>query len=253
MHADLPQLYAKEKCLADKIVVSSPFEAKKLTDGYHYRADELITSGMPELELLNVKQQPFKRLLFMPSWRAAYIGGFVNNERAADEAVFKSSVFYKTVSELINDEKLIEFLETNDFYLDIKSHPVFSCYDRFFESKNVRVTFTGASVCPADYPLLITDFSSCVFDFVYLRRPVIYFMPDYELFLSGALHSYCTLDLPLEEGFGQLTRTVGELVDALKKTAENGFQPEQKYLDRMDAFFDCRSVPHRKLLYESFK
>ncbi len=253
MHADLPQLYAREKCLADKIVVSSPFEKAKLTNGYHYRDDELILSGMPELELLDDKQTPFRRLLYMPSWRAAYIGGFVNNSRVADETVFKSSTFYKAVSEWLSSESLANFLEENDLYLDVKSHPIFSCYDRFFEPKSRRVTFTGAHICPTDYPLLITDFSSCVFDFVYLRRPVIYFMPDYELFLSGALHNYCALDLPLEEGFGELTRTPEELMDALKKAAGNEFRPENKYLERMEAFFDCRREPHRKLLYESFK
>lgn len=253
MHADLPKLYAKEKCIADKIVVSSPFEKKKLTNGYHYRDDDLIPCGMPELELLNDDRKPFRRLIYMPSWRAAYIGGFVNNTRAASEAVFKGSDFYKAVSELINSGKLSEFLREYDMYLDIKSHPVFSCYDKFFEIKNDRVTFTAAKICPADYPMLITDFSSCVYDFVYLRRPVVYFIPDYELFLSGALHSYCSLDVPLEEGFGALTRTAGELVDELKKTAANGFMPEQKYKDRMEAFFDCRKAPHRKLLYESCK
>ncbi|NLO46369.1 MAG: glycosyltransferase [Clostridiales bacterium] len=253
MHADLPHLYAKEKCLADKIVVSSRFEKEKLKNSYHYRDDELIESGMPELEVLDEKHEPFGRLLYMPSWRASYIGGFIKSSRAADELVFRSSDFYKAVSNLLRSEGLAAFLAKNNLCLDIKSHPIFRCYDRFFENKNDRISFVSSGVCAADYPLLITDFSSCVFDFVYLRRPVIYFVPDYELFLSGALHNYSSLDIPLEEGFGAMAHTVGELVGELEKIVDNGFQADPKYKNRMDSFFDCRGVSHRKLLYDSLK
>lgn len=37
----------------------------------------------------------------------------------------------------------------------------------------------------ADYKAFVTDFSSFVFDFAYLNRPIMYFVPDYPQFKSG--------------------------------------------------------------------
>ena len=43
----------------------------------------------------------------------------------------------------------------------------------------------GAHVDIEDYKMFITDFSSFVFDFACLCRPVLYFVPDYGQFKAG--------------------------------------------------------------------
>lgn len=56
----------------------------------------------------------------------------------------------------------------------------------------------GAHVDIEDYTMFITDFSSFVFDFACLCRPVLYFVPDYGQFKAGMNH-YRELDLPFEK------------------------------------------------------
>ena len=99
---------------------------------------------------------------------------------------------------------------------------------------------------------MITDYSSIVFDFVYLQRPILYFVPDYEQFRAGVTHSYFKLDLPLEEGFGEVTETADELVSCLEKLAANKFVPEKVYDDRMKNFFITKEN-HCEKLYELLK
>ena len=81
-------------------------------------------------------------------------------------------------------------LEKNDLYLDFKNHPIFKCYNHLFDIKNDRVCTDNFDTNMDEYRLMITDYSSIVFDSVYLNCPVLYFVPDYELFLAGVSHNY---------------------------------------------------------------
>ena len=104
-----------------------------------------------------------------------------------------------------------------------------------------------------DYLAMITDYSSVVFDFVYLSRPIIYFVPDYDQFRAGVTHGYHKLDLPLEEGFGDITLTSAELIESVRKLAENNFEADPVYKKRMDDFFGERDTKHCDRLYNLIK
>ena len=97
---------------------------------------------------------------------------------------------------------------------------------------------------------MITDFSSIVFNFVYLQRPIVYFAPDYELFRSGMTHSYKRLDIPLENGFGPLTESADALLDELEALLKNGMKPDEKYIQRGAEFFPYRDH-HCERLYQA--
>ncbi len=235
MHACLPLLYSRERCLADRIVVTTEFERKKLVERYHYRPDDII-SVTPPARLIDIGEKQ-RRILYMPSWRSAYVGELCADGREKNDENFKKSDFYRSVEKLISSKKLADILEKNDVEIEIKSHPNFRCYDDLFESGSDRIKFIKGVAGLGDYSALVTDFSSCVFDYLPLRRPVIYFVPDYEEYRSGALHSYNGTDLPMEKGFGKLTQSVDELLAEIKKLIENDFEISDEYADRMKSFY----------------
>ena len=86
------------------------------------------------------------------------------------------------------------------------------------------------------YKAFITDFSSFQFDFVNLKRPIVYFVPDMDEFRAG-LHTYRELDLKHEDAFGKLCLNGNELVDEIVKLINNNFEMEHIYKERMDKFF----------------
>ena len=88
----------------------------------------------------------------------------------------------------------------------------------------------------SDYRVFITDYSSWVFDFVYLKRTVAYFLPDKTEFKAG-LNGYRELDLPLEDGFGPLSRTGQELIDTVSSIILNDGKPDEVFRQRMENFF----------------
>lgn len=253
LHANLPHLYAKEKSNVDKIVISSEFERKNFQEIYRFKENDLIFSGMPRFDTIDVTKPAKRKILFSPSWRKNLIGEYLNNTRALLPEKFLASPFYKETMSFLNSQELADLLEKHDLTLDFKNHPIFRDYDKYFKVDNPRINVTQDGINMQDYLVMITDYSSVVFDFVYLSRPIIYFVPDYEQFLAGITHSYSKLDLPLEEGFGDITQSGEELLNAVKTLAENDFKANPVYQKRTDDFFGERDLKHCDRLYNLVK
>lgn len=253
LHASLKDMYAKERCIIDKVVVSSDFEVKNFTENYGYRECDLIKSGMPRYDFMEIGGEKKNRIIFSPSWRGNLIGTLVNGTREERREAFLASDFYKEISALLNSERLHKILEENNLYLDFRNHPIFRCYDKYFNVKNSRIRLDGFDTGMDEYCLMITDYSSIVFDAVYLNCPVIYFVPDYDKFRAGVSHGYRKLDLPMEEGFGPLTQTADELLCQLEIFIENGFAVREPYRSRTDGFFFYKDKNCRDRIYQAIK
>lgn len=251
LHATLKNMYAKERCIIDKVVVSSAFEVENFVKNYGYDECDLIKCGMPRYDSFRMGAEKKNRIVFSPSWRGNLIGPLINNSREEKPQVFLDSDFYKAVNEFLNSERLEKLLEKYDLYLDFKNHPIFKCYNSLFEITNKRVCIDGFDTNQDEYRLMITDYSSIVFDSVYMNCPIIYFVPDYDQFSAGVSHGYRKLDLPLEEGFGPFTMTADELLDSLEEYAANNFEPVEPYKSRMESFFLYKDDNCRDRLYEA--
>lgn len=251
LHAHLPLMYAKECCSADRIVVSSAFEKQNFINNYGYAAADIIESGMPRYDTIDCDKPSKNTILFCPSWRSNLIGGLVNNEREPKREEFLASAFYSNLMNFLNSPELAALLEEYDLYLDYRNHPIFRVYDPLIHADSPRVRILSGEYALDEYRLMITDFSSIVFDFVYLGRPIVYFVPDYALFEEGVTHNYNALDLPFKEGFGEFTQTAEELLTALSNLVRNGFVPEEMYAERMEKFFLHKDNNQTDRLYEA--
>lgn len=252
LHANLPLLYSKERSNVDKVVVSSTFELENFKNIYNFRDNDLICTGMPRFDAVNTNEKPQRRILFSPSWRKNLIGDYVNNTRVLFEDKFLTSPFFVQINDFLNSDKLAEILEKHDLVLDFKNHPIFSPYNHCFKVDNPRINIVESDIEMQNYALMITDYSSIVFDFVYLQRPILYFVPDYEHFRAGVTHSYYKLDLPLEEGFGEVTETADELLKGLEDIVGNDFKPKAIFDERMRDFFITKEN-HCEKLYNALK
>ncbi len=251
LHASLPWQYGNDRLNIDKVVVSSKFEFENMVKNYAFEENELIPSGMVRLDYIDRTQKPQNKILIAPSWRHYLIGDIKNNRWMPFPDKFVQSEFYNGYIELFESQRLQILLEQYDFELDFKLHPIFECYISQFHIKNDRIHLVEESVELSQYKICITDFSSFVFDFVYCGRPVLYFVPDYEKFKSG-MHTYRELDIPLEDGFGELTIEPDELIDSLENLLKNSCQIPKKYNKKTEDFFTCYDN-HAKRTYEAIR
>lgn len=251
LHASTPWKYTPEALQIDKIVISSYFEEKNFTEKYNFEKDSIIKSGMPRFNYINRAEKPKNRILFAPSWRNYLIKPQVNNYWEPEKDKFIKSDYYFFFNQFLNSPKLEKILAENDLYLDFKIHPIFNAYLHLFEHSNEHVSFVEGTVNDEEYAAFITDFSSFVFDFAYLKRPIIFFVPDYLQFKSG-MGSYRELDLPFEKSFGKLVTDLDSAIDELTHIINHGFVAETVYKERMDNFFlpmkDCCEDLYNQLM-----
>ena len=85
--------------------------------------------------------------------------------------------------------------------------------------------------------LIVTDYSSAVFDFAYLRKPIIYSQFDKEEFFSGN-HTYTKGYFEYErDGFGEVEYDLESTVTRIIEYMEHDCQLKEKYRKRIDNFF----------------
>ena len=216
LHAHLPWKYSYERLDIRSEVISTNYEVENFTENYCFPDSALIKSKMPRYDFIDCDVAPAdNRILLAPSWRKYLIKLRGDGTWVPTREKFLESEFYIETQKFLESKELCDLLEKNDWYLDFKLHPIFAVYNDCFKVDNPRICIASKTE-PSDYKIVITDYSSFVFDFVYLKRAVVYFMPDYAQFKAG-FNDYKELDIPLEEGFGELTKTADELILALSK------------------------------------
>lgn len=239
LHAFLPWKYSSDRVnIIDREVISTSFEVRNMTENYGFRMQDLIPTGMPRYDFIEENASKVeKKILFGPTWRKYLIGMNASTGTFfATPDKFKNSDFFKETYAFLHSKELEECLEKNGWVLDFKLHPIFADYAPLYELNSKYIRIADRSVDEKSYKVFITDFSSYCFDFVYLKRTLMYFVPDDEMFRAG-MNDYRKLDLPLEDGFGPLAHSSEQAVAALKEIIERDGEPDTIYKDRMDGFF----------------
>lgn len=245
LHIDMPWKYAKGKLMADKIVVSTVAE-KALYIKNGFKDKDLIEAGMPRLDMvksdsvLQKKKGPMK-LLYVPSWRFyltvyRHLKGWVVNEQK-----LVRSTYYRGMQELITNSELNQILEKRDCELVVKFHPILQDVRHLFYSDQERITFAMNPIVESEYSLVITDFSSYIYDFLYLGIPVLYYIPDIHEFRCG-MNGYRNF-YPYDSRV-KVSTSVGQAVGEIEK-ALSVLDNQEK----MSIFFQCEST--REAIYQS--
>lgn len=236
LHASLYVQNSAENARAEKVVISSPFEKKNYTEKYNYNPEDLIESSMARYDHIDRKKVPQNKILFAPSWRNYLASNVTASKWSVMRGKIAASDYYKNIQAFIESPKLHEMLEKHDMTLELKLHPIISSATDLFNITSDRIVYAASDVDVADYKIFMTDFSSFVFDYACLVRPILYFVPDYPQFKSGMGH-YRDLDLPFEDAFGPLSLNAEDTVANLEKVLTADCEPEAIYKERMENFY----------------
>ena len=110
-----------------------------------------------------------------------------------------------------NQSNFIEFLKKNNLKSNIQLTSHIFEIRHCIKWQNINF-INNADI--SNYDLIITDYSSIVYDAVYLGKPIVYYCPDIIEFHSG-LNLYCDTLVKMEDGFGPFTSTTEELINVL--------------------------------------
>lgn len=196
--------------------------------------------GAPRYDPLDISKT--KRIISIhPTWRSSIALPPDQSGQRDKNIKFKESPYYNFYQNLINDGGIMKSLEDNDFTLKFYIHPNHKANTSDFTSISPRVKIMKF---PYDYntifsesAIFVTDYSNTVFDFTYLRKPVIFTQYDYADFFKqhGAIEKQ-VFDYE-KNGFGPVCKDYKSSVSTIIKYIESGGIMDKKYLRRADNFF----------------
>ena len=148
---------------------------RKITElGFKARYD-IETGIMARYDHINRETSAKRQILYAPSWRKylTYSPKASNWQLQTDKLV--KSDYFNGILAFLNNEKLSDYLEKNDLELHVKLHPIIAEQGSELVSVScdrIKILNCDVKVKVEEYCAFITDFSSYVFDYACLNRPI---------------------------------------------------------------------------------
>ena len=221
-------------------------------ENYHYKENNIWLTGFARFDRLYDDSQ--KQITIMPTWRKYLMGRWdINTDAWTLADNFTESDFFVFYNSLLNDERLVSAARKYGYNIAFFPHPTLQPHLNLFDKSEV-VSFVDSKTAYKDIyahsSLILTDYSSAVFDFSYLRKPIVYAHFDSKEFFSGD-HVYQQGYFDYErDGFGEVEYDLESTVNRIIEYIENGCQLKEMYRERIDKFFMFSDQNNCQRIYE---
>jgi CDP-glycerol glycerophosphotransferase (TagB/SpsB family) len=231
-------------------VTSSKREYQSILDyDYFYDSSVVKLTGLPRYDKLN--NNPENKIALAPTWRQ-YLASKASDADRHYSETFKETYYFRYYQAFLKHERLNRVLKANNLTMQFYIHPSFKAqYVDFTPGECVEV-----KKVPYDYKkvksiskLMITDYSSVVFDFAYLRKPIIYTQFDEDFFWNGHISNKGYFDYR-KDGFGPVMTDLESTIDKIIEYIERDFQLEDIYLHRIENYFNFNDKKNSERVYK---
>jgi Putative glycosyl/glycerophosphate transferases involved in teichoic acid biosynthesis TagF/TagB/EpsJ/RodC len=196
------------------------------------------------------KEYPYfknkKVILFAPTYRGAPYKSVVNGGANYDI----DKLDFDNIYNELKDEYIFIFKWHPALYNNIKNGEIdMSSYSKYKDFYYDLSEFRDINDLLLVTDVLITDYSSVIFDYVLLDKPIVYFTYDLDEYANGRGMYYPFKDYV----FGAVAETSSEMVKAIKK--EDMLPKERKiFMDKFVSACDGKSIEKTyKLVFENEK
>jgi CDP-glycerol glycerophosphotransferase (TagB/SpsB family) len=214
--------YVADRDMMDLFIVGSTLERDILIKQVGVEPDKVKVTGYPRYDSMTDSASPDNlQIAYLPTHR---------NWLKVPKNHFRDTDFYKNVDNLIKLSELNGFLSNNNITLKVYLHASIQQYSTQFETKNKRIRIINfGEETPLDLicnsHLLITDYSSVSWDFLYLNKPVLFYRFDLHRYLASR-GSYLPLDIPT---FGDILFEASEVGTAIVSAFQANFVLAAEY------------------------
>lgn len=227
---DVREYLNRELITADLFITSTKSEYNYIcSEDFMYFSEMVVGTGLPRFDrLTNNKSKPI--ILISPTWRV-----LKENEE------FKDSNYYKVFKNLLQNKKIKELLDKNNYKIKFLLHPVFAQYKSLFEElANDKIEILESSKIKYfelfnECSIFITDYSSIHYDVAFLKKPIIYYQFDQKYFFENHYKSgYFNYE---KDGFGSVVKTENYLIDELEYYIKNNCKIKKEYENKINNTF----------------
>ncbi|KFN01072.1 Poly(glycerophosphate) glycerophosphotransferase family protein [Bacillus clarus] len=231
-----------------KFVVSSTAEQNIMINEMNFKRDQVMVTGLARFDSLvdKSKSRKTREILLMPTWRDWIIDS---------KEEFLVSDFYVHYSQLLKDKRLHNLLEENDLVLKFFPHiEIQKKYKDEFSSLNKRIQIVklgeeSVKELMQNSSLMVTDYSSVVFDFNYLKKPSIFYHFDVNDYLK---HRGSYVDLS-RELVGDIAYTKDEVIKYINEYVQKDFKYKPKYLIKSKKYYARHDKKNFERIYKEIK
>ena len=242
----------------NKIILPS-YSIAKIAKQYGWTDNNIIIIGLPKWDIfdnylgkkkdlsLEISKKINRSIFTMFTWRALNKGKDI------------SPYYFKNISELLNNTKLNKELNKHHITLYISVHHNLLSKRNLINQNNMIKYVQQEEIleCLTNSSLIISDFSSVIFDMIYQKKPFIIYIPDVDDININNLYSQQYLDIIyglrnnsiyFENKFFNIKDTINKIIYYIN----NNFKLEKK-LKKFYRIFNFKKKNHTKKLINYIK
>lgn len=233
LHNNIAQLHYPYNEDLKLFVCGARNEFELVSERYQYPKGIVQYCGLARFDNLH-DFKTNRTILFMPTWRIKY-------KYYSDEQ-FKTTDYYQSYKQILNSKSLKDCLVKNGYRLIFINHVEFQKFNHLFECFNdsmveILSLKTGhIQNLLKDADVLVTDYSSVYYDFIYMGKPVIFYHINKDMFYDGQYGR----DYDNVSDFGVVAESVQELSDSIISLIHNNCMMDERFIENMDRIFPLR-------------
>lgn len=206
--------------------------------------------------LFDTSREDDRQILVMPTWRNWIGSPTTKSYQYENVDEFTNTEYFKYWNAFLNHKELRDLLEREKITLVFYPHREMQKYIEFFSLENKWIKIAkwpeyDVQQLLKESHMLITDYSSIAMDFAYMKKPLMYYQFDYEMYRKGHYaEGYFSYK---EDGFGPICKSKDEVFAFIQDRIAGQWKMEEKYIARVDKFFLRRDNHNCERNFEAIK
>ena len=225
-----------------------------IKDVFGYPKENIVYTGFCRFDGLHdgVKAEE-RTILIMPTWREGIADEDERLLRYEGTTQIEKTNYFVQWTSFLRDSELQRLAKTYHCRFLFFPHRNMQKYMEFFPVSNeyleigdagkydVQTLLKGAS-------MLVTDYSSVFMDVLYMKKPVIFYQFDYDMFRRGQYQEgyFSYQDNPFAESFWSRR----EVLAAIEKCIKSGFTVSEGYMEAHRDYFRLYDTNNCQRTYE---
>lgn len=220
--------------------------SKKLHSSFGVKYKNIIYAGYPRNSI-------FYDSIFIDKLRKSFCLKHKIDEKSIIVSylpTFRNNTNSKSLDFLFDNKEFLSFAQENNVFIIQKNHFVVEQKSLYSEKTNKRIindNDLSASEILSLSNILITDYSSCFFDFLILNKPIIHYIYDYDYYAKDDKGLYYNVD---DVCCGKVCYKDNDLSNAIMSYVKNPIMDEELRLKRREKFMEYEDDQACKKIFE---